>query len=137
MPTTFSRLPASLLIAFGLVKLPLSLLMSPTAAVLPNYYLDCTAVTLAGLATATRVARLFDGLTDPLIGYLSELSGRRKPWMLAGGDPFVATGVRRPGHPLVDWFTDCRRRCGRPAGAPTRAEVASRRDLIGREASST
>ena len=84
MPPTQPRLSTPLLIAFGLVNLPLSMLMSPTAAVLPNFYLDYTAVTLAGLATATLVARLFDGLTDPLIGYLSDRSGRRKPWMVAG-----------------------------------------------------
>jgi hypothetical protein len=33
---------------FGLVNLPLSMLMSPTAAVLPNFYLEYSAVTLAG-----------------------------------------------------------------------------------------
>jgi len=84
MPTPTSRLPTPLLIVFGLVNLPLSMLMSPTAAVLPNFYLDYSAVTLAGLATATFAARLFDGLTDPVIGYLSDRSGRRKPWMIAG-----------------------------------------------------
>jgi Na+/melibiose symporter-like transporter len=86
------RLPTPLLIAFGLVNLPLSMLMSPTAAVLPNFYLDYGAVTLAGLATATLVARLFDGLTDPLIGLLSDRSGRRKPWMIAGAC-LVAAGA--------------------------------------------
>lgn len=92
MPAKPSRLPTPLLIVFGLVNLPLSMLMSPTAAVLPNFYLDHTAVTLAGLATATLVARLFDGLTDPLIGYLSDRSGRRKPWMIAGA-VVVAAGA--------------------------------------------
>ena len=58
MPPNPSRLPTPLLIAFGLVNLPLSMLMSPTAAVLPNFYLDYSAVTLAGLATATLVARV-------------------------------------------------------------------------------
>lgn len=76
--------PAAMLLVFGLVNLPLSMLMSPTAAVLPNYYLDYGGVTLAGLATATLLARLFDGITDPLIGWLSDRSGRRKPWMVAG-----------------------------------------------------
>ena len=76
--------PAAMLLLFGLVNLPLSMLMSPTAAVLPNYYLDYGGVTLAGLATATLVARLFDGITDPLIGWLSDRSGSRKPWMVAG-----------------------------------------------------
>ncbi len=78
------RVPALTLFAFGLVNLPLSMLMSPTAAILPNFYLEYGGVTLAGLATATLLARIFDGLTDPLIGWLSDRSGRRKPWMIAG-----------------------------------------------------
>ncbi|MEJ2513821.1 MAG: MFS transporter [Gammaproteobacteria bacterium] len=78
------RIPTPTLVLFGLVNLPLSMLMSPTAAVLPNFYLEYTGVTLAGLATATFAARLFDGITDPLIGLLSDRSGTRKPWMIAG-----------------------------------------------------
>ncbi len=84
MVATPVQLPTLTLVLFGLVNLPLSMLMSPTAAVLPNFYLDYSAVTLAGLATATFIARLFDGVTDPLIGYLSDRSGRRKPWMILG-----------------------------------------------------
>ena len=84
MSPTHTRLPTLTLVLFGLVNLPLSMLMSPTAAILPNFYLEYSAVTLAGLATATFVARLFDGLTDPLIGYLSDRSGTRKPWMILG-----------------------------------------------------
>lgn len=84
MGTTRERLPTVTLVLFGLVNLPLSMLMSPTAAILPNFYLEYSAVTLAGLATATFLARLFDGLTDPLIGYLSDRSGTRKPWMILG-----------------------------------------------------
>ncbi|MGB5209224.1 MAG: MFS transporter [Gammaproteobacteria bacterium] len=78
------RVPTPLLIIFGLVNLPLSMLMSPTAAILPNFYLEYSGVTLAGLATATLVARLFDGVTDPLIGFLSDRAGNRKPWMVGG-----------------------------------------------------
>jgi GPH family glycoside/pentoside/hexuronide:cation symporter len=57
MPTSTSRLPTPLLIVFGLVNLPLSMLMSSTAAVLPNFDRDYSAITLAGLATAMLVAR--------------------------------------------------------------------------------
>ena len=78
------RVPTTTLIVFGLLNLPLSMLMSPTAAILPNFYLEFSAVTLSGLATVTLVARLFDGLTDPLIGFLSDRSGRRKPWLVVG-----------------------------------------------------
>jgi Na+/melibiose symporter-like transporter len=81
-----------MLLVFGLVNLPLSMLMSPTAAVLPNFYLDYGGVTLAGLATATFIARLFDGAIDPLIGWLSDRSGNRKPWMI-GGALVVAAGA--------------------------------------------
>ena len=86
------RIPTPTLVLFGLVNLPLSMLMSPTAAVLPNFYLEYGGVTLAGLATATLLARLFDGVTDPLIGLLSDRSGTRKPWM-AGGALVVALGA--------------------------------------------
>ncbi|HUG98804.1 MAG TPA: MFS transporter [Gammaproteobacteria bacterium] len=84
MTTPQLRLPTRMLILFGMVNLPLSMLMSPTAAILPNFYLEYSAVSLVGLATATFIARLFDGLSDPLIGYLSDRSGTRKPWMILG-----------------------------------------------------
>ena len=53
LPLAVRRLPAATLILFGLVNLPLSMLLSPTAAVLPNFYLEYTAVTVGGLAAVT------------------------------------------------------------------------------------
>ncbi|MBY6188013.1 MFS transporter [Marinobacter hydrocarbonoclasticus] len=79
-----NALPRKQLLLFGLINLPLSMLMSPTAAMLPAFYLETTAVTAAGLATATLVARIFDGLFDPLLGWMSDRSGRRKIWMVLG-----------------------------------------------------
>jgi Na+/melibiose symporter-like transporter len=111
MMSMTGRIPTPTLILFGLVNLPLSMLLSPTAAVLPNFYLEYSAVTLGGLATATLIARLFDGLTDPLIGLLSDRAGNRKPWMIAGA-LLVATSAwclynpradAGPGHLLV-WY---------------------------------
>lgn len=89
------------LFVFGLANLPLSMLMSPTAAILPNFYLEYGGVALAGLATATFVARLFDGVTDPLIGWLSDRQGSRKPWMV-GGAVIVAAGVWFLFNPAAD-----------------------------------
>ena len=105
------RIPTATLILFGLVNLPLSMLLSPTAAILPNFYLEYTGVTVAGLATATLVARLFDAVTDPLIGLFSDRSGTRKPWMIVGAlvvtagawflyNPAADAGV---GH-LLAWY---------------------------------
>ena len=89
---TAERLPTATLILFGLVNLPLSMLLSPTAAILPNFYLEYTGVTVAGLATAMLLARVFDGLTDPLIGLVSDRAGNRKPWMVMGA-LLVAAGA--------------------------------------------
>ena len=66
--TAPARLPTPVLLLFGLVNLPLSMLMSPTAAILPNFYLEYSAVTLAGLATATLVARFFFQAEDGIRG---------------------------------------------------------------------
>ena len=87
-----NRIPTVTLVLFGLVNLPLSMLLSPTAAILPNFYLEYTGVTVAGLASATLIARLFDGFTDPLIGLLSDRAGTRKPWMI-GGACVVSAGA--------------------------------------------
>jgi Na+/melibiose symporter-like transporter len=94
-PRPRPRLPAATLAAFGLVNLPLSMLLSPTAAVLPDFYLAHTTVTAGALAAVILAARVFDALTDPLIGVLSDRSGRRTPWLAAGalvvalGAPFL------------------------------------------------
>ena len=101
------RLPVATLAAFGLVNLPLSMLLSPTAAVLPDFYLAHTAVTAGALAATILVARAFDALTDPLIGVLSDRSGRRRPWLAAGalvvavGAPFL---YRPPADAGIAWL---------------------------------
>ncbi len=64
------------------------MLQSPTASLLPIFYAKSTAVTFAAIGTGALIARLFDGLSDPIIGLLSDRTrtrfGRRKPWILAG-----------------------------------------------------
>ncbi|USD37671.1 MFS transporter [Ferrimonas sp. SCSIO 43195] len=76
--------PTRVLILFGLVNLPLSMIMSPTAAILPNFYIEFSAVTLGAMATVTLVTRFFDGITDPLIGLVADRFGSRKPLMMVG-----------------------------------------------------
>ncbi|TKB51748.1 MFS transporter [Ferrimonas aestuarii] len=78
------RYPTSKLILFSLINLPLSMLMSPTAAILPNYYLEYTAISASALATVMLLMRLFDAVTDPLIGLISDRLGKRKPLMAVG-----------------------------------------------------
>ncbi len=63
-------------------------ILFPTIAVIPAFYAKHAGISLAIIGTILTVGRLFDAITDPLIGYLSDITksrlGRRKPWILAG-----------------------------------------------------
>lgn len=83
------RVPTWRLIAFTFPVAPLALTVYPLLAILPNIYAKHTEVTFVAIGAAMFWSRLFDAVSDPLIGYLSDSTrsrfGRRKPWMIAGG----------------------------------------------------
>ena len=68
--------------------LPMGMVVVPVFAILPALYAENTAVTLTQIGVILITVRLFDAVTDPLIGYLSDKTtsrfGKRKPWILAG-----------------------------------------------------
>ena len=70
--------------------------VTPVILYLPQIYAKETAVTLATLGTVLLVSRIFDGVTDQLVGYLSDITesrlGSRKPWMLAGTAVILVAG---------------------------------------------
>jgi len=72
---------------YGLADMPIQVATIAVAAYIPNYYGSDLGVSLATVGTVWLVARLFDGITDPLIGYLSDRTrtrwGRRRVWMVA------------------------------------------------------
>ena len=63
-------------------------ILFPTASVIPAFYAKHVGISLAVIGIVLTAGRLFDAVTDPLIGYLSDITksplGRRKPWVLAG-----------------------------------------------------
>lgn len=72
---------------YGLSEMPLQVASVVISAYLLNYYAADLGVGLAAVGTIWLVARIFDGVTDPLIGYLSDITrtrwGRRRVWMVA------------------------------------------------------
>lgn len=81
------RHSALTLLAYGLPALPLAALTLPVYALLPKHYANL-GVAVGAIGIALLIARLWDVITDPLVGWLSDRTtgrfGRRKPWVLAG-----------------------------------------------------
>lgn len=79
------------LAAYSAPSFVTSLAALPFTLFVPAYYADELAVPLASVGLAIGASRLFDVVTDPLIGRLSDRfrpgffrGARRKPWMLLG-----------------------------------------------------
>lgn len=65
-------------------------------AVLQGIYAKYYGMALTTIATVLLISRLFDAVTDPLVGYWSDRyqtrKGTRKPFILAGGLLFIVSG---------------------------------------------
>ena len=81
---------------YGLSDMPVMLASFPMMLYMNKFYATDIGIDLADLATILLLARIFDLLTDPLVGYLSDHTrtrwGRRKPWVLASV-PLLMIGI--------------------------------------------
>jgi len=81
------RLPRKTLFFFGLADMPIQMAAIPVAAFIPNYYGADLGLSLAAVGTIWLLTRMFDAVSDPLIGWLSDHTntryGRRRVWMVA------------------------------------------------------
>ena len=96
MSPAAQRLKAGRLLAYGLPGLPLAALTLPVTLYLPTVYADDVGIGLATVGAVILAARIWDVITDPLVGALSDRFetrwGRRKPWIL-GGLPLLMLSV--------------------------------------------
>lgn len=88
-----SRQPWPRLLRYSLPSLVTSVAALPMAVFIPAFYADELGLPLAAVGAAIAASRVFDVVTDPLIGTLSDRFqtrwGRRKPWMLLGTPLFL------------------------------------------------
>ena len=75
-------------LAYGLPIVVTYFLFYPVQVLLSGIYAKYFGLALSTIATIVFFARLFDAVSDPLIGYLSDRyrakSGTRKPWLVTG-----------------------------------------------------
>lgn len=74
------------LFCYGIADMPIQMAIVPVAAFVPNFYAADLGVSLAAIAGILLIARIFDMVTDPLMGWVSDRMptpwGRRKFWMV-------------------------------------------------------
>ena len=84
------------LLSYGISDFPVMLATMPMMLYLNAFYAGELGFDLVALGNLLLFARVFDLLTDPLVGYLSDRTrtrwGRRRPWMVASL-PFLMLGL--------------------------------------------
>lgn len=105
-----SRLPRRILIAFTLPTIVLGIMHGPEG-VIQGVYAKHAGLALGGLAVALLITKMFDAVTYPLIGSLSDRTfartGSRRRWIL-GGTVVSVVGMwallHPPSNPTVVYF---------------------------------
>lgn len=102
-------------IGYALPALALAVVGIPVYVYMPKFYTDVMGLSAATAGSVLMAVRLFDALSDPLCGWISDRTrtplGRRRPYILFGSLPLAASlwGLFHPpawtGEPLRWWFS--------------------------------
>src|SRR5688572_18189350 len=88
-PPPPGRLPRTVILGWALGAFPQAIAGYAFSVLLFRYLTDTVALSAALVGTMIAVSKIYDGLIDPTIGYVSDRietrMGRRRPLMLLGG----------------------------------------------------
>lgn len=74
--------------AYGAVSLPLAILSYPISVWIPRLYSTEMGISLGLIGAVIFAAAIFDAISDPLMGFVSDRTrtrwGRRRPWLVLG-----------------------------------------------------
>lgn len=83
-----ARVPLGRLVLYVLPAGGMTVLASPALSLLPGIYATRYGIPMAAIGVVLLIARLFDAVTDPLVGVLADRTkasrGTRKPWIAVG-----------------------------------------------------
>lgn len=85
-----------LLSDYSFLAFPLAAAFITLQIIVPSHYAEKTTLSLSAIGAIMLIARLWDTVTDPIVGYLSDLTpqrfGRRRVWIFTGL-PFISISV--------------------------------------------
>lgn len=94
--TSVRQLKLTLLSAYGFVAFPLAGGFIALQVLVPTHYAETTALSLSTIGALMLLARLWDTVTDPLIGFFSDKTpqrlGRRRIWIV-GSVPLLCLSI--------------------------------------------
>jgi len=113
----FNRVPLLRKIAYSAPAFFLAVVGIPVYVYIPKFYTDVVGVNIAVLGYILFSVRIFDAVTDPAIGYLSDRTrtrmGRRRPYLAVGSIFVAATMLMLFSPPRASalletvWFAGC------------------------------
>lgn len=114
--TSQAKLPFDTIVAYSMPSLVLGFSSSLVSLYILKFATDVMLIPPALFATVYAIARVWDGVSDPIVGYLSDRthtkSGRRRPWIAGGAIPLAALTVilwsppaSLTGTPALVWIT--------------------------------
>lgn len=85
---TTGKLSRTILASYSLPAIPQAMLLLPIIVYFPPFYAQVVGLSLASLGVIFFIGRMWDGISDPIIGILSDKIpfrwGRRKTWLVIG-----------------------------------------------------
>jgi glycoside/pentoside/hexuronide:cation symporter, GPH family len=79
------RLKTSVLFSYSLADMPVMMSIFPVIVFIPRFYSSDVGISVAVVGTILLASRMFDVVTDPLMGFVSDRTrsrwGRRRPWI--------------------------------------------------------
>ena len=89
--TTKNKLPVKTLVSYGCSMIGLNGMWTMMSVHLMFFYTDTVLMSSAVLGAAMLIAQIWDAITDPILGYISDNTswkwGRRRPYILMGSAP--------------------------------------------------